>query len=109
MFWRGLPSYHRSGKLDSSTAIPGRPAIPSFFGGGPASTASLPVNGNFLHASQNQFGENFGGGITRKINTNIEIYAEFRYLHGKHSGITTDLRPITDRRALVVPRTRGKG
>jgi len=29
------------------------------------------------------------------VSSNIEIYGEFRYLHGTHSGITTDLRPIT--------------
>jgi hypothetical protein len=43
----------------------------------------------------NQFGDDFGGGITRKVRPNIDFYAEFRYLHGSHSGITTDLRPIT--------------
>jgi hypothetical protein len=25
----------------------------------------------------------------------MDFYAEFRYVHGSHSGITTDLRPIT--------------
>jgi len=43
----------------------------------------------------NQFGENFGGGITRKIRPNMDLYVEFRYLHGKGDGTTTDLRPIT--------------
>jgi hypothetical protein len=60
--------YHRSGKLDSSSAIPGS-ACNAFF--------------------------NFGGGIARKVRGNVEIYGEFRILHGKHNGITTDLRPIT--------------
>ncbi len=90
------PSYfHRSGKLDSSTAIPGTGCNGFFLWWGPCFNGSLPLNGDFLHASENQFGENFGGGVTRKITSSIEIYAEFRYLHGKHSGITTDLRPIT--------------
>ena len=57
--------------------------------------AVLPLNGNFLHSSQNEFGENFGAGITRKIRPDIDFYAEFRYFHGTHNGITTDLRPIT--------------
>ena len=53
------------------------------------------MSGKFLNESQNEFGYNFGGGITRKITPNIEFYAEFRYLHGKRNDITTDLRPIT--------------
>ena len=32
-------------------------------GGDRVSTRACPLNGNFLHASQNEFGENFGGGI----------------------------------------------
>jgi hypothetical protein len=55
----------------------------------------LPIGGGFRNASENQFGENFGGGITRKITPKIDFYAEFRYLHGNRGGITTDLRPIT--------------
>ena len=90
------PSYfHRSGKLDSSTAIPGSACNPFFTWWGPCHAASLPVDGNFLSSSENQFGENFGGGITRKIRPNMDFYAEFRYLHGKSNGTTTDLRPIT--------------
>jgi opacity protein-like surface antigen len=90
------PSYfHRSGKLDSSTAIPGSACDTFFTWWGTCFAASLPLNGKFLSASQNEFGENFGGGITRKIRPNMDVYVEFRYLHGKRSGITTDLRPIT--------------
>jgi opacity protein-like surface antigen len=53
------------------------------------------VDGNFLSSSENQIGYDFGGGVTRKIRPNIEIYAEFRFVHGRHSGITTDFHPIT--------------
>ncbi len=91
----GPSFFHRSGKLDSSTAIPGSACNPFFQWWGPCFNASLPVNGNFLHASQNEFGENFGGGVTHKINPKIEVYGEFRYLHGTRSKISTDLRPIT--------------
>jgi opacity protein-like surface antigen len=91
----GPSFYHRSGKLDSSTAIPGSACDTFFTWWGTCFNASLPLSGKFLSSSQNEFGENFGGGVTRKIRPNMEIYAEFRYLHGKHSGITTDLRPIT--------------
>lgn len=87
--------FHRSGKLDSSSAIPGSSCNTFFTWWGHCYNASLPINGHFLNESQNEFGYNFGGGITRKIRPNMEFYAEFRYLHGKHNGITTDLRPIT--------------
>ncbi len=87
--------YHRSGKLDSSSAIPGSACNSFFTWWGHCYNASLPINGHFLNSSQNEFGYNFGGGITRKIRPNIDFYAEFRYLHGAHNGITTDLRPIT--------------
>lgn len=90
------PSFlHRSGKLDSSSAVPGSACNGFFTWWGHCFAGSLPINGNFLHSSQNEFGYNFGGGITRKIRPNMDFYAEFRYLHGKHNNITTDLRPIT--------------
>jgi len=87
--------YHRSGKLDSSTELPGSSCNGFFTWWGHCFAAVLPLNGNFLHSSQNEFGENFGAGITRKIRPDIDFYAEFRYFHGTHNGITTDLRPIT--------------
>ena len=59
--------FHRSGKLDSSTAIPGSACNTFFLWWGHCFNNSLPINGNFLHSSQNQFGYNFGGGITRQI------------------------------------------
>jgi opacity protein-like surface antigen len=90
------PSFqHRSGKLDSSTAIPGSACNGFFTWWGHCFDGSLPINGNFLHSSQNEFGGNFGAGITRKLRPNVELYAEFRYMHGKHNNITTDVRPIT--------------
>lgn len=91
----GPAFYHRSGKLDSSTAIPGSGCNSFFQWWGPCFNASLPVNGNFLHASQNEFGETFGVGITHKLNPKVELYGEFRYLHGSYNGKSTDLRPIT--------------
>jgi opacity protein-like surface antigen len=87
--------YHRSGKLDSSSAIPGSACNSFFIWWGHCFNGSLPINGQFLHSSQNEFGYNFGGGITRKIRPTVDLYVEFRYLHGKHNNITTDLRPIT--------------
>src|ERR1700704_5958999 len=89
----GASFYHRSGKLDSSTVIPGSACNAFFTWWGTCFNASIPLNKQFLTASQNQFGENFGGGVTRKIRPNMDLYVEFRYLHGKRNGITTDLRP----------------
>ena len=94
-FLVGASYYYRSGKLNSSTALPGSACNGFFTWWGNCFNSSLPLNRNFLSAHQNQGGENFGGGVTRKVGGNAEIYAEFRYLHGTHSGITTDLRPIT--------------
>ena len=92
----GGPSfYHRSGKLDSSTALPGSSCNGFFTWWGHCFAGSLPISGQFLHSSQNELGENFGVGLTRKITPNMELYAEFRYFHGKYNNITTDLRPIT--------------
>ena len=91
----GPSFYHRSGKLDSSSAVPGSACNAFYTWWGPCFGGSLPINGNFLHESQNEFGENLGGGVTRKITQKIEIYAEYRLMHGSYNGRTTDLRPIT--------------
>jgi hypothetical protein len=91
----GPSFYHRSGKLDSSTAIPGSACNSFFQWWGPCFDASLPLNGNFLHSAQNEFGENFGFGVARKITPKVELYGEFRILHGSRNRSSTDLRPIT--------------
>ncbi|HET7890100.1 MAG TPA: hypothetical protein VM782_03485 [Stellaceae bacterium] len=91
----GASYFYRSGRLNSSTALPGSACNGFFTWWGNCFNASLPLNRNFLSAHQNEGGENFGGGVARKVGGSAEIYAEFRYLHGTHSGITTDLRPIT--------------
>ena len=91
----GPSFHHRSGKLDSSTAKPGSACNGFFTWWGNCYAAALPINGNFLHSSQNEFGVNFGGGVTRKLRPNVDLYVEYRYLHGKHNDITTDTSPIT--------------
>jgi len=87
--------YHRSGKLDSSSVVAGSPCNEFWNWWGTCFNGSVPINRQFLSASENEFGLNFGGGITRRITNKFEIYGEFRYLHGSGSGRTTDLRPIT--------------
>jgi opacity protein-like surface antigen len=86
---------HRTGKLNSSTATPGEACNPFFAWWGRCYANSLPLNVNFLRASQNEFGYNVGGGVARKVHGNIEIYAEVRITHGTHNGVTTDVRPVT--------------
>jgi len=90
----GPSYYHRSGKLDSSSAQPGS-ACNGFWTWWGACYASSIQAGHFLSSSQNEFGENFGAGVAHKITPKIELYGEFRILHGSHNGLNTDLRPIT--------------
>src|SRR4051794_38729645 len=53
----GGPTFlRRSGKLDNSSAIPGSACNSFFLWWGHCFNNSLPINGNFLHASQNEFG-----------------------------------------------------
>jgi opacity protein-like surface antigen len=87
--------YHRSGSLNGDTAVPGSPCNAFWTWWGACPNVSLPLSGRFVNSSQNQFGYNFGGGITRKMPSGVEIYAEYRFTHGTHNGITTDVRPIT--------------
>jgi hypothetical protein len=91
----GPSYYHRSGKLDSSSVVPGSPCNEFWNWWGTCFNGSVPINRQFLSASENEFGLNFGGGITRRITNKFELYGEFRYLHGSANGRTTDLRPIT--------------
>lgn len=91
----GPSYYHRGGKLDSSTEIPGSACNGFWTWWGVCSAGTVPLSGKFLSASQDEFGYNLGGGVARKIRPNLEIYGEFRYLHGTHGGIGTNLRPIT--------------
>ncbi|HET6179879.1 MAG TPA: outer membrane beta-barrel protein [Candidatus Sulfotelmatobacter sp.] len=86
---------HRSGKIDSSTAVPGSACDVFWTWWGTCYNGSLPLNKNFLSTSQNEFGYNFGGGVVRKITPKIEFYAEYRYLHGKHNGLNTNVQPIS--------------
>ena len=87
--------YHRSGKLDSSTAVPGSACNAFWTWWGTCFNGNVPLNKNFLAESQNEFGFNFGGGVARKLRGNLELYGEFRYLHGTRNNITTAFRPIT--------------
>jgi len=91
----GPAFYHRSGDLDSSTAVPGSGCDPFFIWWGVCRNNILPQNGHFLNSSQNEIGYDFGLGAARKWRGNKEFFAEYRFLHGKHSDISTDVRPIT--------------
>jgi opacity protein-like surface antigen len=90
------PSFlHRSGKLSSSTAVPGTACNAFYDWWGPCFNLSLPLSGDFLKESQNEFGYNFGGGVARKMSNGHEIFAEYRQQHGSHAGRTTDWRSVT--------------
>jgi opacity protein-like surface antigen len=91
----GPAFYHRAGKLDSSTAPPGSACNPFWTWWGACTITSIPLSGDFLKSNENEFGLNVGGGITRKMRSNIELYAEYRLMHGSNNNITTDVRPIT--------------
>jgi len=87
--------FHRSGTLNSDTAIPGSSCNPFFQWWGVCPNVSIPLSGSFVDSSQNHFGYNVGAGVTRKMPSGVEIYAEYRLTHGSGNGTTTDVRPIT--------------
>jgi opacity protein-like surface antigen len=87
--------FRRWGNLDSDTAIPGSSCNPFFQWWDACPNVSIPLNGSFTSASQNEFGYNVGAGITRKMPSGVEIYAEYRLTHASANGTTTDVRPIT--------------
>jgi len=87
--------YHRAGSLDNDTTVPGSPCTAFWRWWGNCNAASVPLSGNFTDTSLNQWGYNFGAGITRKTPSGVEIYAEYRIMHGSANGNTTDFRPVT--------------
>jgi len=91
----GPSFYHRSGKLDSSTALPGTPCNSFYDWWGPCFNNSLPQTGDFLKESQNEHGYNVGGGAAKKMSNDHEIFAEYRQQHGSHDNRTTDWRSVT--------------
>ncbi len=90
------PNYiRRSGKLDSSQVLQGSACNNFFAWWGTCFNGSIPYNKQYLSTTQNEFGYNFGGGITRKLTPKFELYGEFRIVHGSGGGRTTDFRPVT--------------
>jgi hypothetical protein len=92
------PSFiHRSGSLNSDNTVPGSPcnSFWNWWGACQSSNFNIPLSGNFVNSSLNEFGYNLGAGVTRKMPSGVEFYGEFRLMHGSHNGITTDYRPIT--------------
>jgi opacity protein-like surface antigen len=87
--------YHRSGSLDDDTTEPGSGCSQFWRWWGACSGAAIPLSGNFVHSSVNEFGYNAGAGVTRKMPSGVELYVEYRFTHGSRNGVTTDVRPIT--------------
>jgi len=87
--------YHRQGKLDSSTLVPGSPCNTFWQWWGVCSNGIVSLSTDFLKSSQNEFGFNFGAAVTRKVGTGFrELYLEARYMHGSHNGIATNVEPL---------------
>jgi opacity protein-like surface antigen len=87
--------YHRAGNLKDDTTVPGSACSPFWTWWTGCSSLSIPLSGSFVHASQNEFGYDVGAGIARKMPSGVEVYAEYRLMHGSANGTTTDIRPIT--------------
>lgn len=96
-FLLGADFMHRSGSLQGDTTIPGSSCNTfwNWWGACQSSNFSIPLSGSFANSSLNHFGYNVALGVTRKMPSGVEIYGEFRLMHGTHNGITTDYRPIT--------------
>jgi len=86
---------HRAGSLSTDTAVPGSSCNPFFEWWGSCANVSIPLSGSFVNSTQNDFGYNFGAGITRKTPSGVELFAEFRFMHGSGNSTTTDVRPVT--------------
>lgn len=91
----GAGFYHRHGSLSGDNTVPGSACTPFWTWWGACEGVSIPVSGDFINSNVNAFGYNFGAGLTRKMPSGVEIYGEFRLMHGKNGPITTDVRPIT--------------
>jgi len=92
------PSFtHRSGSLTGSSIVPGSPcnSFWNWWGACQSSNFSIPLGSSFADSSLNQFGYNVGAGVTRKMPSGVEIFVEYRLVHGSHNKITTDYHPIT--------------
>ena len=92
------PSYfHRSGKLDSTSMIPGSACNPFYEWWGTCFAGSLPIGGGFRNASENQLATRFAVAASRAklprrlISTPIPLPAR---QPRRHSPLP-DLRPIT--------------
>jgi opacity protein-like surface antigen len=90
----GPTYFHRNGNLNSDTTVPGGACNKFWEWWGACTNFSIPLNGNFTSESLNQFGYNIGAGLTRKMPSGVEIYAEYRLMHGSGDHTTTDIRPI---------------
>jgi opacity protein-like surface antigen len=87
--------FHRAGTLNGDTAVPGSGCNSFWTWWGACSNVSIPLSNSFESSSQNEFGYNFGAGVTRKMPSGAEIYVEYRITHGSANNTTTDTRPIT--------------
>ena len=87
--------YRRFGTLNSDNAVPGSTCNAFYKWWGACPNVSLPLSGNFVNSSQNEIGFNIGAGITHKMPSGVDLFAEYRLIHGSANETTTDVRPIT--------------
>jgi opacity protein-like surface antigen len=87
--------YHRWGTLSDDTAVPGSTCNAFYEWWASCANVSIPLSGSFATENQNHFGYDFGAGVTRKVPSGVELYAEFRIMHGSGNLTTTDVHPIT--------------
>jgi len=86
---------HRTGSLSGDTTVPGSPCTSFWKWWTGCTNASIPLSGNFVNSTQNEFGYDFGAGAAAKFPSGAEFYVEYRFVHGSNNGVTTDFRPIT--------------
>ncbi len=90
------PAYtHRHGSLNGDNTVPGSGCNGFWTWWGACTNLSIPLTGDFVNSNVNQYGYNFGAGVYRKMPSGVEIYAEYRFIHGSGDKTTTDFRPIT--------------
>lgn len=87
--------YHRFGTLNDDSTTPGSACNHFWTWWGACSSLSVPLNNSFVNSSLNQVGYNVGVGVTRKMPSGVEVYAEFRLNHASGDYTTTDYRPVT--------------
>jgi len=87
--------YHRSEEATAPGLVPGTVCPGFWVWWGVCVNGFFPANIVIASSSSNAFGGNVGAGLTFRIADYLKVYAEVRYHHASHSGIDTDILPLT--------------